>query len=238
MQSMEGQVKTGIASVMVILLAATLLYAGSKEEERLENCATVLEEILNVPDDIPPDLLDKAECVGIIPSLKKLTLFGAGGSYGAGAFVCRSGLRFNGPWGPPAMYKMEGGSFGLQIGSTRTDLVLLVMNPRGVEAILSSKAKLGADAAVAGGPKGRTAAAATDLSLQAEILTYSRSRGLFAGMSLEGATLRPDDGATKEIYGRQLEARKILREGGVPVPAAAKPLVDLLNQRSPRNASE
>jgi len=223
---------------LVILMAASLLHAQTKMEERLDDCATVLKEILDVPDDIPPDLLDKAECVGVIPSLKKMTLFGVGGSYGAGAFVCRSGKHFDGPWTAPAMYKIEGGSFGLQIGSTRTDLVLLVMNPRGVNAILHSKAKLGADAAVAGGPKGRTAEAATDATMTAEILTYSRSRGLFAGVSLEGSTLRPDNEATEQVYGRRLAAKRILRENVVPVPQAAKALVELLNEKSPKNLSK
>lgn len=224
-------------TALILLLAASVAFAANKEEKRLGDCAKVLEEILNVPDDIPPDLLSKAECVGVIPSLKKMTVLGVGGSYGAGAFVCRSGARFDGPWGSPAMYKIEGGSFGLQLGGTRTDLVLLVMNPRGLEAILSSKAKLGTDAAVAAGPKGRTATAATDLSMQAEILSYSRSRGLFAGVSLDGSTLRPDDEATEKVYGRALEARKILVEGGVPVPKAGKTLVNLLNRRSPKNTS-
>jgi lipid-binding SYLF domain-containing protein len=146
--------------VLILLLATSVAFAASKEEERLADCAEVLKEILDVPDDIPPDLLNKAECVGVIPSLRKMTLLGAGGSYGAGAFVCRSGTRFDGPWGPPAMYQIKGGSFGLQIGGTRTDLVLLVMNPNGVRAILNSQAKLGTDAAVAAGPKGRTATAA------------------------------------------------------------------------------
>jgi len=224
-------------AMVILLFAATAIFAASKEEKRLGECADVLKEILDVPDDIPPDLLSKAECVGVIPSLKKMTLLGVGGTYGAGAFVCRSGAKFNGPWSAPAMYKIEGGSFGLQIGGTRTDLVLLVMNPRGVQAILNSKAKLGTDAGVAAGPKGRTASAATDASLQAEILSYSRSRGLFAGVSLEGGTLRPDDEATEKVYGRKLEARKILVEGGVAVPKAGKALVDLLNKRSPKNTS-
>lgn len=222
----------------MILLAAGAIYAQSKMDERLNDCATVMKEILDDPDDIPPDLLNKAECIGVIPSLKKMTLFGVGGSYGAGAFVCRSGKHFDGSWGAPAMYKIEGGSFGLQMGSTRTDLVLLVMNPRGVNAVLHSKAKLGADAAVAGGPKGRTAEAASDVTMRAEILTYSRSRGLFAGVSLQGSTLRPDNEATEQVYGRRLAAKRILRENAVPVPEAGKALVDLLNEKSPKNLSK
>ena len=223
--------------ILSVLLVAMLAYAKDKEEERLENCATVMQEILNVPENIPQDLLDKAECIGVIPSVKKFA-FGFGGSYGAGAFICRSGLRFDGPWTPPAMYRLEGGSLGIQLGGSATDFVLLVMNPKGANAIIKSKVKLGADAAVAGGPKGRTAAVATDATMRAEILTYSRSRGLFAGVSLEGSTLRPDGDAIREIYGREYEARQILREGAAGVPESGKALVTLLNEHSPTNLSE
>jgi len=223
--------------ILSILLVTPLVSAKSKEEERLDNCAAVMKEILNVPENIPQDLLDKAECIGVFPSVKKLAL-GFGGSYGAGAFICRSGLRFDGPWTPPAMYRLEGGSLGIQLGGSATDFILLVMNPMGVNGIIKSKVKLGADASVAGGPKGRTAAAATDATMRAEILTYSRSRGLFAGVSLEGSTLRPDKGAIKKIYGREYEARQILREGGVQVPPSGQALVELLNEHSPQNLSD
>ena len=223
--------------ILSILLVTPLVSAKSKEEERLDNCAEVMREILNVPENIPQDLLDKAECIGVFPSVKKLAL-GFGGSYGAGAFICRSGLRFDGPWTPPAMYRLEGGSLGIQLGGSATDFILLVMNPMGVNGIIKSKVKLGADASVAGGPKGRTAAAATDATMRAEILTYSRSRGLFAGVSLEGSTLRPDKGAIKKIYGREYEARQILREGGVQVPPSGQALVELLNEHSPQNLSD
>lgn len=226
-----------LAIILPVLLVATTVSAKDKEVERLENCAEVMREILNVPENIPQELLDKAECIGVIPSVKKFAL-GFGGSYGAGAFICRSGLRFDGSWTAPAMYRLEGGSLGIQLGGSATDFVLLVMNPKGANAIIKSKVKLGADAAVAGGPKGRTAAAATDATMRAEILTYSRSRGLFAGVSLEGSTLRPDNGAIKKIYGREYEARQILREGAVGVPAAGKALVALLNEHSPTNLSE
>jgi len=225
------------ALILPILLLAAAVWAKDKEVERLENCAEVMREILNVPENIPQELLDKAECIGVIPSVKKFAL-GFGGSYGAGVFICRSGLRFDGPWTAPAMYRLEGGSLGIQLGGSATDFVLLVMNPKGANAIIKSKVKLGADAAVAGGPKGRTAAAATDATMRAEILTYSRSRGLFAGVSLEGSTLRPDSGAIKKVYGREYEARQILREGAVGVPEAGKALVALLNQHSPTNLSE
>jgi lipid-binding SYLF domain-containing protein len=223
--------------ILSILLVPPLVSAKSKEEERLDNCAAVMKEILNVPENIPQDLLDKAECIGVFPSVKKLAL-GFGGSYGAGAFICRSGLRFDGPWTPPAMYRLEGGSLGIQLGGSATDFILLVMNPMGVDGIIKSKVKLGADASVAGGPKGRTAAAATDATMRAEILTYSRSRGLFVGVSLEGSTLRPDKGAIKKIYGREYEARQILREGRVQVPPSGQALVELLNENSPQNLSD
>ena len=226
-----------IILVLATLLVATLVYAQSKEAERLSNCATVMEEIFNVPDNIPQELIDKAECIGVIPSVKKVAI-GFGGSYGAGAFLCRGGEKFTGSWSAPAMYRLEGGSFGLQLGGSATDFVLLVMNPKGAEAIIKSKAKLGADASAAAGPKGRTAAAATDVTLSAEVLTYSRAKGAFAGVSLEGSTLRPDDGANKNLYGRQVRAQEILREGKLAAPEAGKPLVAFLNKRSPKNLSQ
>lgn len=225
-----------ILSFLLVLLVC-LAAAASKEEDRLGSAAEVLEEILNVPDNIPQELLDKAECVGVIPSVKKFAL-GFGGSYGAGAMVCRTGVHFDGPWSAPAMYRLEGGSFGLQLGGSATDFVLLVMNPRGAESIIKSKVKLGADASVAGGPKGRTAEAATDVMMRAEILTYSRARGAFAGVSLKGSTLRADNDANKKIYRRRVEARAILREGAVEVPPAGQRLVNLLNKATPKNLSD
>jgi lipid-binding SYLF domain-containing protein len=223
--------------ILAVMLVASLVYAKSKEEERLADCATVLEEIMNVPDDIPQGLIDKAECIGVIPSVKKVAI-GFGGNFGAGTFLCRGGEKFTGSWSAPAMYRLEGGSFGLQLGGSATDFVLLVMNPKGAEAIIKSKAKLGGDASAAAGPKGRTAAAATDVTMQAEVLTYSRAKGAFAGVSLEGSTLRPDDGANKDLYGREVKAREILREGKVAAPEAGKPLVAFLNKRSPKNLSQ
>lgn len=219
-----------------VFLAATPLFAVHKEEERLENAAIVLEEILNVPDEIPQDLLDRAECVIVVPSVKKLAL-GFGGSYGRGTMVCRTGADFTGPWGAPAMYALEGGSFGLQLGGQATDFVFLVMNKRGADSLLSSKTKLGVDASAAAGPKGRTAAAGTDAFMRAEILSYSRNRGLFAGVSLEGSTLRPDNSASGKIYGREISAREIVLENTVQVPAAGQRLVALLQGASPNNLS-
>lgn len=221
----------------VLLALPTLGAEQTKEQERLQECGQVLKEILNIPDDIPKSLLDKAECVIVIPSVKKLA-FGIGGSYGRGAITCRTGAHFTGPWSAPAMFALEGVNIGFQLGGQATDFVLLVMNPKGANSILGSKVKLGADAAAAAGPKGRAAAAQTDILLKAEILTYSRSRGLFAGVSLEGSTLRQDNGANRRLYGRNLSARNIVREGEVRVPAAGQLLVSVLNQRSPRNLSD
>lgn len=227
--------RTTLVLVMVSFAAAAAL--GSTEDERLEESATVLREILDIPDGVPRDLLDKAECVIVMPSVKKFAL-GIGGKYGRGAMVCRSGPDFAGSWGPPAMYRLEGGSLGLQIGGQATDFLLLVMNAKGAGALLKSKVKLGADASVAAGPKGRTAEASTDATMRAEILSYSRSRGLFAGISLEGSTLRPDDGANEKLYGRKLAARDIVLENVVETPASGKPLVSLLRQASPKNLSQ
>jgi len=197
----------------------------------------VIQEVLNVPDNIPQELLEKAECVIVIPSVKKLA-FGVGASYGRGAMVCRTGEKFRGPWGAPAMYALEGGSFGFQIGGDATDLILLVMNDRGMESILSSKVKLGADASVAAGPKGRDTSADTDAWMRAEILSYSRSRGLFAGISLEGSSLRPDDDASADVYGHAIKAKDIVRSEKMGVPATGRHLVDALQKSAPRNESE
>jgi lipid-binding SYLF domain-containing protein len=219
------------------LVALPLTAKESKEAERLDNCGTVLKEILDIPDDIPSDLLDKAECVIVIPSVLKLAV-GFSGSYGRGSMTCRTGEHFTGPWSAPAMMRLEGGGFGLQLGGQATDFVILVMNPRGAKAILSSKVKLGADAAAAAGPKGRDAAAASDVTMRAEMLTYSRSRGLFAGVSLEGSTLRPDNGANESLYGKKVTAEEIIRKGAVAVPPSGQEMVALLNKKSPKNLSD
>lgn len=210
--------------------------AETKEQGRLENSGEVMKEILNIPDDIPQDLLDKAVCVIVMPSVLKAA-FGFGGSYGRGAMTCRSGDNFMGPWSAPTMMVLEGGSFGFQLGAQATDFVLLVMNPRGASAILSSKVKLGADASAAAGPKGRHAEAATDATMRAEVLTYSRARGLFAGISLNGASLRPDNNANESLYGRKIEAQDVALHGAVPVPASARTLISTLNQHSPKRSS-
>ena len=231
-----------IISALMALALATLpaLVANAqdtKETDRLETAGTVLEEILNIPDDIPQSLLDKAECVLIFPSVLKFAI-GIGGSYGRGAMVCRSGEHYTGPWGAPSMTALEGGSFGLQLGGQATDFVLLIMNPRGAKAILSSKVKLGAGMSAAAGPKGRDASANTDVTLRAEILTYSRSRGLFAGISLEGSTLRPDNDANARVYGKKITATDIVIRGTVPVPPSGQKMVSLLNRKAPKNLSD
>ena len=225
-------------------LAAFVMLAGplaaakdEKETDRLENCGVVIQEIMDIPDDIPQDLIDKAECIIVYPSVLKAA-FVVGGSYGRGAMVCRTGQHFTGPWGAPTMMALEGASLGFQIGGQATDFVLLVMNPRGAKAILSSKVKLGADASAAAGPKGRNAEAATDVTMRAEVLTYSRARGLFAGISLAGSTVRPDNGANEKLYGRKIEAKDIIFKGAAAVPASAQKMVAYLNRKSPKNLSD
>jgi lipid-binding SYLF domain-containing protein len=209
----------------------------SKEERRVEACGQVFKEILDIPDGIPKELLNKAECVIVMPSVLKFAI-GVGGDYGRGAITCRSGEHFTGPWSAPALFALEGGSIGFQLGGQATDFVLLVMNPKGANSILGSKVKLGADASAAAGPKGRSAAADTDIVMRAEVLSYSRSRGLFAGISLEGSTLRSDGRANKKLYGRQLSAKEIVRQGEVGVPASGRELIAFLNKASPKNQSD
>lgn len=221
--------------MVVSLLLAAPAMAEKKETRRLEACREVLEEVMGVPEGIPRDLLSKAECVAVIPSVKKLA-FGIGGRAGKGAVVCRTDHGY-GPWGPPLMITLGGGSFGLQIGGQAADFVFLVMNPKGMEKLLQSKFTLGADAAVAIGPKGRNAEAATDIQMHAEILTWSRSRGLFAGLSLEGAVVKQDKDANERLYGAPVSSKKLLFESGQAIPPAAGPLVDLLRELSPHNLS-
>jgi SH3 domain-containing YSC84-like protein 1 len=224
------------AGLLLIAPATFASPSGDKDDKdeikRLENSGIVVEEILNVPDDIPQDLLDKARCVVVLPSVLKAA-FVVGGSYGKGVMVCRTGEKHTGPWGAPAMYALEGGSIGFQIGGQATDFVILVMNDRGVSSLLKSKVKLGADAAVAAGPKGRNAQADTDAYLRAEMLSYSRSRGVFAGVSLEGSTLRPDEGANEKVYGKDASAAAIIAESKFEAPTAGRKLVSRLQKASP-----
>jgi len=228
--------KRWIALLAALLLAAPLAFAsgdeGRTERERVENAGRVMQEILDVPDDIPSRVLDHARCVVVMPSVLKAA-FIFGGAYGRGVMVCRTGKAYEGPWGAPTMMALEGGSFGFQIGAQATDFVFLVMNDSGAHSLLHSKVKLGADASAAAGPVGRTAAADTDAFMRAEILTYSRSRGLFAGVSLEGSTLRPDGDANRNLYGRPLTPEDIVRKSEVAPPEAAKELLRQLQQSSP-----
>jgi lipid-binding SYLF domain-containing protein len=205
-----------------------------KEAGRLNESAVVFKEILGIPEGIPKDLLNKAVCVVVYPSVKKAA-FIVGGSYGRGVITCRSGKEFGGPWSAPAMFALEGGSFGLQIGAQATDFVLLIMNESGANSVMTSKVKLGADASATAGPVGRNASAETDVVLKAEILSYSRAKGLFAGISLAGSTLRSDDGGNKALYGKEISAKEIVREGKVPVPAAGRRLLGILTKASPKH---
>src|SRR6266705_6014859 len=223
----------------VLLMSAATTFAANdeREEARVKDAGTVLKEILNIPDDIPHDLLKKAECVIILPSVLK-GAFGIGGSYGRGVMVCRSGEHYKGRWGAPALYALEGVSIGFQLGGQATDFVLLVMNQKGAQSLLYSKVKLGADASAAAGPKGRTAEGATDVVMSAEILSYSRNKGLFAGVSLEGSTLRSDGSANEKLYGAKVSAKDIIRDRKVKAPPAAQELISLLNKKTPKNLSD
>jgi len=224
--------------VMVIFLACSVFAANeTREQKRLDACAQVFTEILDIPDGIPKDLLNKAECVIVIPTVLKFAI-GIGGDFGRGAITCRTGEHFTGHWSAPALFALEGANIGFQLGGQATDFVLLVMNNKGANSILSSKVKLGADASAAAGPKGRTAAADTDIVMRAEVLSYSRSRGLFAGISLEGSTLRSDGSANRKLYGRSLSAKEIVRQGKVGIPASGRKLISLLNKQSPKNESD
>ena len=224
-------------AVLLMSTATTFAANDEREEARVKDAGTVLKEILNIPDDIPHDLLNKAECVIILPSVLK-GAFGIGGSYGRGVMVCRSGEHYKGRWGAPALYALEGVSIGFQLGGQATDFVLLVMNQKGAQSLLYSKVKLGADASAAAGPKGRTAEGATDIVMNAEILSYSRNKGLFAGVSLGGSTLRSDGSANEKLYGKKLSAKEIIREGRVGIPPCARELVSLLNTKSSVNKSD
>lgn len=225
----------GLALALVTMLAWNAA-AQDKEQDRVENAGKVMKEIMDIPDNIPQSVIDKADCVVVLPSVLKFAI-GIGGSYGRGVMTCRGGKTFHGRWSPPTMMALEGGSFGLQLGGQATDFVLLLMNTGAASSILSSKVKLGGDVSAAAGPVGRTASAETDVTLQAQILSYSRARGLFAGISLAGSTLRPDNSANKNLYGKDVSARSIVFLHSVPAPPSAKLLLATLNGRSPTNKS-
>jgi lipid-binding SYLF domain-containing protein len=222
--------------VSVVLGFALPALAQDKEADRVENAGKAMKEILNAPDSIPQSVLDKADCIVVLPSVLKFAI-GIGGSYGRGVMTCRGGKNFKGRWGAPTMMALEGGSFGLQLGGQATDFVLLLMNSRAASSILTSKVKLGGDVSAAAGPVGRAASAETDVTMRAEILSYSRSRGLFAGISLEGSTLRADNGANKNLYGKDVSAQAIVFNHAVPVPPSAKLLIANLQRASPVNKS-
>src|ERR1700746_634520 len=229
--------KSCVLIFAIFLAFPTFVANEGREQKRLEACGQVFKEIMDIPDGIPKELLNKAECVIVIPSVLKFAI-GIGGDFGRGAITCRTGQHFTGHWSAPALFALEGANIGFQLGGQATDFVLLVMNPRGADSIMSSKVKLGADASAAAGPKGRAAAADTDIVMRAEILSYSRSRGLFAGISLEGSTLRSDGTANRKLYGRDIGAKEIVREGKVGIPASGRELVSLLNKLSPKNESD
>jgi len=230
--------KRSILVVLGILTLASFTFANEedrqkREQDRLQNADLVMQEILKVPDNIPKDLLDRARCVIVIPSVLKAA-FVIGGSYGRGTMVCRTGKNFSGPWGAPAMYALEGGSVGFQIGGEATDFVFLVMNNRGADSLLHSEVRLGADASIAAGPVGRLASADTDAYMRSEILSYSRARGVFAGISVEGSTLRPDSGANRALYGRSISAAEIIEGSDVRVPSHGGDLIAVLQKASPQ----
>lgn len=212
--------KLAITTLSLSLIVTAGLRAGA---DRINDAAAVLTEMATSFDSgIPKDLIAKAECIVIIPGVKKGAI-GFGGQYGRGYMACRQ----NGGWSAPAGMRVEGGSVGFQIGGSSTDVILLVMNSRGVDKLLGSKFTVGADAAVAAGPLGRQASAQTDATMHAEMLAWSRSRGVFAGVSLQGATLRSDNDENKDLYGRELSAREIVR-GTVKAPAVTSPLMSVL----------
>jgi len=226
-----------IKRIVMAAALAGLMFGADKETERLQNCAQVLGEVMGAPDDaIPSELLARAECVAVVPGVKKAA-FGVGGRFGRGAVSCRRGEKGGGPWGPPSMLTVGGGSFGLQLGGQSSDVVMLVMNRKGVDHLLRDKFTLGGDASAAAGPKGRSAAASTDLLMRAEILTYARTRGLFAGVSLDGAVVKPDNDGNKRLYGKPVPAKDLLTQGSQGIPAAAQPLIQALTKYAPRNVS-
>jgi lipid-binding SYLF domain-containing protein len=217
----------------LLAIPAIPAFAGDSVQDRLQESGKVLQEIIAMPDGVPQDLLNKAECVVVLPSVKKVAI-GFGGSYGRGAMSCRSGEHYTGPWSAPVMMALEGGSWGLQLGGSSTDIILLLMNPRAADSLLNNEVKLGVDASAAAGPKGRTAEASTDASMKAEILSYSRSRGLFAGIALNGARLHPDGDANEKVYGKEINAKNIITKPG----STSELMVSELNKISPRNESD
>jgi lipid-binding SYLF domain-containing protein len=233
-----GRMSIVLAGLLATAPLVSAEDASFKEplEDRLRSCGEVVRQMTSVAEGIPLDLLNKAECVIVIPGVKKAAL-GFGGRLGWGAASCRTGRDHDGPWSAPLMMSLKGGSFGLQIGGQSSDFVLLVMDPRGIDHLLGSKFTLGADASIAAGPIGRNAEAATDITLHTEILSYSRSRGVFAGLSLEGASLAQDQKGNRNVYGHRVAARELLLESRTRILPAARGLVDALEDLSPRRGA-
>ena len=225
--------KMGIIALALAVPAS--MFAQKKEDDRLAKSVAAFREILEGDNGLPKSILNQAVCVLIYPSVKKIAI-GIGGSYGRGTLVCRKGPKMNGTWGAPAMYSLDQGSVGLQLGSTATDFVLVVMNQKGADQILSGKTKLGGNAAAAAGPTGVQATSYNAQAMNVDVLTYSRSKGLFAGVSIEGATMDTDNDANRALYGKDLSAQDIVK-GSQPVVPAAKPLVNLLDKTSPTRRS-
>jgi len=232
--------RTVVLPMVVLCLVITniaIAEDNATEQERVKESGNVIKELANSSSGIPIGLLQKAECVIVLPSVKKAG-FIVGASYGRGVMTCRGGANFNGPWSAPTMMQSSGGSFGLQAGGQATDFVVLVMNDKGARALMKGKAKLGADASIAAGPVGRNAEASTNAAMSAEMLSYSRAQGVFAGVSLSGASLGPDGGANEKLYGKKVDAAQIIDGSAGPAPASAKELLEVLTQKSPGNVSK
>jgi lipid-binding SYLF domain-containing protein len=231
------KMKRNVVALSLMGLMVLPVFGQDKEADRVKAAGTVMSEILNLPDDIPQSVLDKADCVVVLPSVVKAA-FIVGASYGRGVMTCRSGANFRGRWSAPTMMALEGASVGFQLGGQATDFVLLLMSPTSAANILKSKVKIGGDASAAAGPVGRNASAETDVTMRAEILSYSRARGLFAGVSLSGSTLRADNDANKALYGKDVTAQAIVFDKAVPPPPSAALLLSTLNKHSPKNLSK
>ena len=229
--------KKTVATLSLLGLMILPAFGQDKEADRVKSAGTVIKQIMDLPDDIPQDVIDKADCVVVLPSVVKAA-FIVGGSYGRGVLTCRSGHNFRGPWSAPSMMALEGASVGFQLGGQATDFVLLLMTPSSAENILKSKVKIGGDASAAAGPVGRNASAETDITMRAEILSYSRARGLFAGISLAGSSLRPDNDGNKRLYGKEVTASQIVFDKAVEPPPSAAVLLGALNRHSPKNLSK
>jgi len=233
----KGMALMTIAVLCLMIPRFAIAADNEHEQERVKESGNVMTELLNSSSGIPIDVLNKSECVIVLPSVKKAG-FIVGGEYGRGVMTCRGGENFDGPWSAPTMMASSGGSIGLQAGGQSTDFVVLVMNDKGARAVMNGKAKLGADASVAAGPVGRDAQASTNAAMSAQMLSYSRAQGVFGGVSLSGTSLRPDDGANEKLYGKKVTATEIISGTAGPAPDSAKELISVLTQKSPNNESK